>query len=240
MSPLVAPPARGYAEWQRIANYDSNELIVFPFNPGGGIVQTGVIDVSRFAYLGGFVKAIAGDFSVQAIWFSAFNGGDIVGKRSIPLTSNINTELQMRIANLGPYVQLTFNTIGGGGYSGLCIAFGTNRIHPLEVIPEQQVVIDKQAAALGASASVTVYPLDYSSSPARMLVSAGQAFTASLQYLTFPGVWNTYDQNSGGAGAVLSVATLIPAGAWRLVVTNQSAIATTFTCTITPNVTGST
>jgi hypothetical protein len=239
MSPLALPPTRGYADWQRVENYDS-PLLFNATSPGNfAPFVFGVQDVSRFGYLGGRMQEQTSQSLANIAWFADPAATELMSYRAVAFTSNILNLAQLRFPNLGPFVRLTSQAFGATNYSLNAQLFGTNRIHPLELIPAFGVIIDQQGVVLPASGAVTLYPSDYYAGPARLVVSASQVYTWELQWLSTTGNWDIIDNQSNIAANVTTEQSIVtPPGAWRLIILNATAAAGIYFAAVTPSTTG--
>lgn len=242
MSPLVNAPNRGYADWQRVDNYDSGQLYSDPGTSGAGSIATSVLDVSRYGYIAGYDFAAAGSFEAGFFWYIDAAATVGVGLRQFMLDSNITDDAQYRLPNMGPFLKVAWSTIGAGPWTHRAELFGTNRVHPLELIPRSPVLIDQQAIAIAAGATATFYPSGYYSGPAQWWVETGtQVGSLRFQYLTTAGTWDILNElpsvaaTSDGSGIAV-----VPSGAWRAQLTNEGAVSASFYLTVTPTMTGAT
>lgn len=239
MSPLAPSGARGYADYQRLDNWDSGVL----WNEATGIVNTQinspVLDVSRYAYLTGYAICGQNGLTVQIQWTMDAAQQVLAGSRSFTLTQPISGPMQFRIPNLGPFAQLLLTPFGGAAYSLNVNAGATNRVHPLEFIPANPAILDGQGVALPASGTVITYPTDYYAGPLSIDFTPGVAAWLTLDVLTSAGAWHRMYLMSGAAGSETVFTWVTPPGAWRMNVINQGAAASTFGLRAVPSMTGS-
>lgn len=241
MSPLVAAPSRGYADWQRVDNWDSPTLWNVTPSIGNAIVQSPIIDVSRFAYLSGVMEEDTSQCVVDLRWLSASSGGSFIGFRTFVLSTLIPNFAYVRVPNLGPFLQIQVSPIAAANFEFSATLLGTNRVHPLEFIPRNPTLIDKQAQTVGAGAAATVYPGDYYAGPMRIWATCGATYSWALYFLNTVGVWDFVEQiQTQGASVNSSVNTVAPPGAWRVVLTNTGAANANYWLCATPSTTGAT
>lgn len=239
MSPLVSAPQRGYQDWQRVENWDTGSLWSLAVTNVTANQVSPILDVSRSAYLGGTVSESLSQSRLVLQWFLDAAGTIPVASRSFTLSSTVSQQAQMRVPNLGPFVQLTTVSLTGAAYSPTVQVFGTNRFHPLEFIPGLPVVLSIVTGALAASATNTYVPSDYYAGPVSLNTSCANALTVSLQSLNFAAVWDPVAVWNTAAGANAQQNVIAPPGAWRVQVTNQAASATTVNVHATTSATGS-
>ena len=239
MSPIAAPPARGFADFQRTGPWDSGTLYDDPGTNLNGPASTGVLDVSRFAYLCGYDLALVLPVKVVASWSDPSNSIGTTGQRVFTLSPNVQNFAQWRLLNLGPAVEVTWTPLGGAAWNHTAAVFASNRDAPLEMAPIEPVVIDQDTVAIGAASTATVYPTDYYAGPVQVAVHAADAMTLILDYLNPAGVWRQFYVLTLPAGGWQNVTALVPEGAWRARVTNAGG-ASTYDLKIVPSLTGGT
>lgn len=242
MSPLVSAPARGYADWQRVENWDSDTLYTAPNAPTTGVTQSGVLDVSRYGYLGGFAYNAQNSTCILFItWFADQAGTITIAQRKILLTAVVTNPAHLRVPNLGPFCTLVFNPIGGASYTPRAVIFGTNRFHPLELIPISGVLMHV-ATNIPANGSSNFFPTDYYSGPARAsIVGLGGAISVQYLYTADDGSSVQFDQFSVPSGQLqFSSNTIIVPGAWFVTVNNTNAAVQGINLSVIPSATGST
>lgn len=241
MSPLAVPPNRGYADYQRIGNYDSAPLFNQVVGPQNTQFTSGILDVSRYAYLGGRITPNGGDFSVQLTWFADAAGTITLNWRTFQITPNIAGNATLHIPNLGPFVQLQLTAIGGANYTTTIVLIGTNRVHPLEFIPRNPLLLSVQNLAIAANSHVIIYPSDYYAGPVQWLIQANVATPWAVEFdsLQPDGTYPAIYQLSGNSADTPGTA-LTPPGAWRAIVYNTDVAAHNFWFVVTPSMTGAT
>ena len=165
MSPITGSPNRGYADWQRVSNWDNTPFdsnLVLPIN---GTVSTPVTDCSRFAYIGGFARANTHPILLTLSWYTDAAGVNQVGLRQLSLDHRITNANQFRVPNLGPYVQAVWqpNVTNGGLLTDTL--FLTNRFHPLEFIPQKDTLLNVNNFTVNNGVTDTRYPTDLYAGP---------------------------------------------------------------------------
>lgn len=241
MSPLASPPSRGYADYQRVGNFDSGVIIAADSGVRNTPYITGLEDVSRYAYLGGFMQASSGQCEVIINWY--FDAAGSIGpvSRTFQLYSGIGVSAQIRLPNLGPFVQIESISAGGGNYEFVAEIIATNRVHPLEFIPKNAILFDNQAQSLAVGDNA-LYPSDYYAGPVIIHWNNPVAgCNLQLQVLTPTNVWDTYYEQSFAAVTLAEFQSITPPGAWRLVAHNGSGgVMNGQVIAVTPSTTGAT
>lgn len=240
--PIQNAPNRGYAEWQRIANYDTAPIFISAlFNTAPTQTMT-IQDVSRFAYLGGRDLSQTQPSTVTLQWFSDVASSSLLGNRTFQLSPLIQDAAQYRLPNLGPFVTASWSTLTGANLNHTVTLIGTNRSHPLEFIPTNPILLDDQGASLAANQTVTLYPQDYYAGPLAMYFAPSVASDLALEILNASNVWDTFWSQPGATpvagGSILDTSTVTPAGAWRVQIINTTASAGTFSITLIPSMSG--
>lgn len=229
---------RGYQDFQRVQNWDSAILYTdngLSLNPPIG---TPILDVSRYAYLAGLDSISAGIAAAGFDWYSDAIGSHTLGHRTVPLSGSMGWPAQYRLPNLGPFVAIVWNSPSGPVPTHSSFIFATNRFHPLELIPHGVNLIWTQLTAIAAGATLTIYPADYYAGPSLVWHNMPALLTAQWQYLDQGGTWFNFAQLIGtGANAITNLT--MPAGAWRLNLTNNDTVSRSPTLVQTPSLTGS-
>lgn len=240
MSPLLSSPNRGYADWQRVENWDTGQLWAFSANNINATQISPVLDVSRSTYLGGWLANSFNLCRFQANWFLDQAATVGVGERDFILSQNIPNAAQIRIPNLGPFVQITLGALGVN-YSPQVEIFGTNRYHPLEFIPVWPVAINQSVVSIPANTTQTYWPNDYYAGPVSAHVQGQQAGQLQLWGYNQAGNAQQLDEYDPAANAATSVKMVTPPGPWFVTVKNLSTTAAgLFSTFVTTSQTGST
>lgn len=236
---LAPAGARGYAAWQRIANYDGPIVWQANQNPGTTGQTSPVLDCSRYAYVGGQL----GESSSQALW--TFNwyadAGGVTQIASRQFVLYFRTEFaQIRLPNLGPFLKITIAPIPNGGtIASTGVIFFTNRVHPLEFIPTNPGLISQQATAINANTTNIYFPSDYYAGPVSVWASTNYATgLVDMDQMATDGTWQTVNQYKITTNGPVQQVMIAPAGAWRVAIQNSTASASTFYLAVTPSVTG--
>jgi hypothetical protein len=203
-----------------------------------GNLTTPVLDVSRYAYLGGYDAVGTREVQVTFDWYTDSGGVNNCGTRTLVLSPSIVSPAQYRLPNLGPFVQVSYLLLAAPNWLHTCVLFGTNRVHPLELIPSSPVLIDVQNAAIGATTTIISYPSDYYAGPIQVAAECSQAGTVSINYETAGAVWDVQDFYLLTAGAWLETTIATPPGAWRIAVRNTAAAAGTYYLIVNQSMTG--
>lgn len=239
--PLNSPPLTGYPAWQRIGNYDSGSL--WTIDTGSVITQTTspILNVSRYAYLGGRIQEVQSACYVAVQWYADAAATVAIAGRNIALSNLIGQPAIIRLPNLGPYCKIIVTQLTGGNYHFKGLVFGTNRVHPLEFIPASPVLIDVQSQAIGAGSTVQFYPTDYYSGPVQLLVEGGQAAQLTMGWLTNAGAWDLFFVTNVPAGTFQPFSAIVtPPGAWRVAVENTGGAADNYLLSVIHSGTGAT
>ena len=236
MTPLGQGP-RGYGDWQRVVNWDGPLVYDVPSTARVGVVTTPTIETSRYAYLAGVLEVGENPVQVHAQWFADEKLTKQVGQRQFFLDPLILAASQLRLPNLGPWFAANFNPAEAGtAWKQTARLFLTNRVHPLEYIPLQTLLLDATDSPAGAEA-FTHYPLSYYSGPLRYYFSnvtaGGSSFV--LQTEVLPGVWHATDEAQVAAERTVEGEFVAPTGAWRILVVTVAAgtVVTRLTATTT-------
>lgn len=241
MSPLFTQPNRGYADYQRVGNYDTGVLFQdLAVHPGGSLL-TPVIDVSRFAYLTGRVNTGTGQQNMAVSYYLDSAASIAVGGRQLTLDSRIGQLLVPHFQNQGPFMTIQWVQVGGGALSTNIVIAASNRPGTLESLPSQAWVVNQVNTPIGAGITVDTFANYYYSGPMQVAVWASNAnmalllnafdpFGAAVQLDVFPipvaSVWQRLQMTA-------------PSGAWKLGIQNSGA-AGNFYLNVTPTTTGST
>lgn len=241
MSPLVSSPNRGYADYQRTVNYDTDLLFQYS-GAGDALTHTSpTIDVSRFAYLCGSATQATNVSLMTFNWSTEFSPfvPDVVNEFTV--TPLIFNPMQFRVPALAAFVQVVISPIAALTYQNNYTVWASNRITPYQFVPSGQTVIDQQNSAIGAGATVTLYPTDYWAGPTTVWWISPPAngflgFQSVSQSNTWDQFWGVSTTN---AGAYFQFQVTMPAGAWRAQVVTTGA-AGTYYLAVVPSLTGST
>jgi hypothetical protein len=237
---VLGAGAVGYDDYQRIANYDSEVLYSFVAPPSSSSLQSPVLPVLRWSYLEGTLAPTVNPSALQFVWTSDAAGIDVVGTRQFIVAPAIANPLQFRLSNLGPYVNFEQVPVGGLNWGCAGSMSGGNRQSLLEAIPTQSVLIDQQAIAIAGNGQATIYPTDYYAGPMSVWFYP-QFATGSLVLLGLTPA-NTWDNlnvyNNTVANPIVPLTWIAPFGAWRILVGNTTAGASTFYLAVTASATG--
>lgn len=240
MSPLISAPNRGYADWQRVANMDTGALVSINRGATRASDDSGVLDVSRFEYLGGQDHCLTTPVLVTMFWFADAAGLVTMGSRQFTLHQLVANPAQYRLPNLGPFVEIQWASISGDNFAHQATLIATNRFHPLEFIPIEPLLIDASAVAIGGAANATVFTSDFYAGPVECVVSSvGGATSFVAQALDTAGVARTLSPTvTPAANTFANLNFVAPPGAWFITALNPGA-ATSYSITAVPSMTGS-
>lgn len=213
MSPLIGAPNRGYADYQRLENFDSGVLLRVATPIQNSQYTSAVLDMSRYAYLGGLMSCGTGGIGLVVItWWADAAATILLGERAFTMNNQMGNAAQLRLPNLGPFVIIQCNAIGAGTYQFNATVIGTNRVHPLEMIPLTSLLLDwNQSFPVGTT---SVFHTSYYAGPAlvtAVLPSSGVGI--SLSHSDSAGTPQQYDQlNVVTGAAVQRFITSVPEG----------------------------
>lgn len=230
----------GYPDGQRVVNWDSPlQWDSQGANVAGNVVSP-IFDCSRYGYTAGFLYCGLNQIEVDFTWYADRGGTVTLGSRTFYIDQYQPNGGQLRIPNLGPYVQVALLPIQAGGMNYHAQIFQTNRTHPLEFVPTVPYLIDVQAQALGANANALAYPSDLFSGPMAVWFNIANASgTLFLQALNASGTYDDFSQTVVTVKSTL-LDLVAPPGSWRFYVLNGAAAATNFYLTAQPSLSGST
>lgn len=240
--PLVAQPGTGYNDYQTFGNYDSSILWQTASATGNTPVTSPVMNMTKYAAVGGYFLCTLGQCICNFVWYSDALLTFTIASRTVVLTSNITIGFGgWLIPNMGPFLQVQFTNIAGGNFQMNALAFGTNRTAPIQVSPQNGVLISQQGVSLGANSTLALYPTDYYSGPVQIWYDPQWAVGLLLfEVLSSVGNWDDLQQVQQSAAGNVSESIVVPLGAWRVVVGNSTGSAGTFFLTVTPSTTGAT
>lgn len=239
MSPLITAPARGYPDYQRIDNYDTGVIINEQTGVTSQQVSSNIEDVGRFACVAGSVQVATGPVLFQVAWYLDAAASILAGVRQFSLSEQITSNTLVHLVNMGPFVQVTAFPFGVTNYNLTALLFATNRVLPVEFMPERALLIDTEAVALNTGTNVNVYPGGGFAGPAMVGYNAGPvATTLQYQYLNDLNVWRFFRFENVVANTFTNETVVFPPGAWRINASNASGTNTTFNLKVTPSTTG--
>jgi hypothetical protein len=232
------PGPLGYPDWQRVNNYDSPVLFAQVTVVSAGTIITPVLDVSRYAYLGGADQAITNSAQALITWYADSAGTIQTGQRVFSIHASQGIAYY-RLPNLGPYCTLAWLEFGGVHFQHSCQMFGTNRFHPLEFIPSRAQLITQSNVPLAASASVNVWPVGYYAGPVQIWINGpASGWLYVLQSLDANAVAQFVDRAQPAASGDFRWNTVAPPGAWWVNVFNNTVTAGNYYLSVTQSTTG--
>jgi len=238
--PQLGSGPSGYNDYQRDANWDSTSLYGLHRPPSAGIDDSPIIPVTRYACIGLYASVNTNPVICQFQWSADALGVSPLGQYTFVMSPLIANPLQMMFPNLGPYVSFSRQGIAAASWGGEGELFATNRQHQVPIYPQNPVIIDQQATALGANGSVDVFPTDYWSGPMSVFFACAQITNLTLYRLTSGGLFDAvWQMNNVAANVAINPIVNAPVGTWKLTVFNTTAIATIFYLSATPSITGS-
>lgn len=236
---ISAPGSRGYGDWQRVDNWDSDPILQEFINPTVGGITSGVLDVSRFAYLGGSVQVTGGTCLMQVNWYADQALTEQIGSRRWTLGAPPGSPCSMRVPNLGPFCTVGFFLIGGAPLADVLL-IATNRYNPLEFIPQFPLLVSQQNVTIAAAGSLTVTMGDYYAGPVQWWVANPTGSVAMLRFnfIDVDGTNKTIYQAQIPVTADTNGTAIVPPGIWSAVLINNSGAAANFFLTVRHSVTG--
>lgn len=229
----------GYSDYQRIVNWDGPVIWEILTKAVTGEAESAIADCSRYGYILGRAFLTGEPFRLTFRWFLDEGATKPIGERWVELDPNIGQPAQLRIPNMGPWVQVHLEGKEGASKCTATIRLGlTNRTDPLLVIPRQPLLLARNKAAADPEAD-TFYPTDYYAGPALCHIEdEGQNVRCFLEVATGPGIVSTADLIESPAGPIFTDQKIIlPPGMWRI--TGISAVGKTFALRVTASYTGS-
>lgn len=231
----------GYSEYQRTQNWDGPVLRTQGSGLRIGTQKYGRFNCSRYGYLSGVYKCTDADVTLIFRWWEGKTGGQMYGERVIQIASGVELPLQYRVPNMGPWVEIIVKPktevveYHDEGRFGL-----NNRDHPLEAIPQSTLLLNNQAVKVPATSTVNVFPKCYYAGPAIMqLKPVAEAGTWKLEVEVSPEVYVTVKEGAIPKATETGFEVILPLGAWRLAVSNASAVEQTYSATVIAPITGS-
>jgi hypothetical protein len=206
--------------------------------------SSGTYDVSQWHYIGGMIGI---DFygphsrgTVTFFWTTDKDGTQIVGVRSLPLTSAIFSTNQLRVMNHGPYLYILYqpwfrDLIGPhrmtanlfGTNTGLPIN-GTDTNVDIQVAPGDNILIDEKDRKLEWREAM--YPAGYYSGEVLLYFSAPPGVTATLYGFDLEDVWWPLDEFKVSG----TYRTVVPNGTWFVYIYNSTGAEIQYTLAVTP------
>lgn len=241
MCPLVSAPARGYADYQRLDNFDSGILYSANSQATTTSINSPIIDVSRYACVAGSMGIGSNRCRVIFIWYADAAGSVSTGLRQMFLDPVNNGKTAFRILNQGSFVSLQIDAIPLLQVLWSCQLFGSNRMGPLEFIPSGTWLINQQNIGIGGATTVSVPASESYAGPVEV---AAWASNGNMQFSA-----QAYDNVSGNKTLITAwqqftaatwthVPFNAPAGYWEIAVNNLGA-AGIYWLTVLPALTGS-
>src|SRR5579859_3494218 len=193
---------RGYADWQRIQNYDgpvvfnttatSHEGIFRPF------LRTGV---DRYSHLSGFIEVGENPVLCTLGWWTAAESAKVLQLRQFVIDPLVTEAPYLHIPHQGPFLEIELEPLTGATHWKLTSALAfSNRVFGLEFVPRYPVLVS-HAFAFVAEENLISYPRGYYAGPARLDVTNNAAVETAvlIEAETAPGTWVEVDRMSFGA-----------------------------------------
>jgi hypothetical protein len=198
---------------------------------------SGTYDVGDWHYIGGMIgidpEGPHSRGTVTFFWTSDQGGQNIVGVRSLPLSSAIPSTNELRTMNRGPYLYLTYQPWLGhltGPNRIAATLFGTQTgtsSTEIQLVPGDNILIDEKDRPLTLRESI--YPAGYYGGEALLYFSAPEGVTATLYGFDLEDKWWPLDafKQSG------TYRTVVPNGVWFVFV-HSTIGPTKYTLAVTP------
>jgi hypothetical protein len=198
---------------------------------------SGTYDVKDWHYIGGMAGI---DFygphsrgTLTFFWTVDAAGTQIVGVRSLPLTSAIFSTAEIRTMNRGPYLYLTyqpwFRDLKGPHRMAMTL-FGTNTglsQAEIQLPPGDNILIDERDRLLPVVEAI--YPAGYYGGEVLLYFSAPEGVTATVYGFDLEDKWWPLDAFKGSG----SYRTVVPNGVWFVFV-HSTIGPTKYTLAVTP------
>lgn len=228
----------GYADWQRLANFDSPALLEVSGTEAHGSHEYGPFNVSRFlavqAVLSpGPLSALNGDLILQ--WYPGELALGLLSERTFWMAGNAGA-LPLLVPNLGPWLRIATNL--NPPKPRLYVA-GSNRQAKTLTTPAVAMPL-RPSTAFAGKETLTFYPEGYADGPATLAAfqNTGAAAKWVLETLVSPEAWTESQYGFWTSGALERTNIVLPAGAWRISVEGGAAGSVSFR--VTPSPTGAT
>jgi hypothetical protein len=222
--PLGAGPV-GSPDWRRIVDWDGPAVWEILTKAITGEANSGVSDCSRYGYLAGRAFVTGEAFQLRIEWFSDQAATKGLGQWVMVLNPSVSNPAQLRIPHMGPFVRVVLEGKEG---TSKCTAtvrlFHSNRIHPLQLIPVNSVLMHNTHLYPEKGLS-TISPTDYFAGPCEVEYESDVAGATPvlIESEVGPGIFITTallrfpnTQPSGQAKVIL------PAGSWRVTAVNEA------------------
>lgn len=237
--PLAQPPIRGYPDYQRVENWDSDVV----WNPGqatgGAPVDSGYIDVSRFACLLFNPVVTVGQVVVSIVWSNDDAGNLQLGSLQWCMDAAIGSSGAYRhTLNQGPFARIFVVPISASATVDP-IALVDNRTGVLDFTPFAPTLIDEQNSPLGANQTATLYPTGLYAGPVHTWFEPAWASgILTLDTLATDGTYHVASVIDIPGAGDQSYVQLTPVGAWRMRVENGTGAASSYYLSVVPSITG--
>jgi hypothetical protein len=236
--PLLASPNRGYADWQRIQNYDSGSLLSVSRLLSATPVLLPAIDVSRYLAIGGTIDPANAAMLVTFNWYLDVGLTELVGTRSMTIDVHFDLPPCFRLPNLGPFLQLTVQTLGGVGQVSVSL-FATNREAAYDLVPQTPTLLNEIGVTIAGGASGTFYPSCPFCGPAELFVYGPESYEWAINVLTVAPSYTNFAFGAQAGGDPINQIVLLPFSACNVTVTNASGTSAAYDVVLVPSTSGS-
>jgi hypothetical protein len=199
--------------------------------------SSGTYDVSQWHYIGGMMGI---DFygphsrgTATFFWTTDAAGTQIVGVRSLPLTSAIFSTNQLRMLNLGPYLYIVYqpwfrDLIGPHRMAANLFGTNTGDAQSTQVPPGDNILIDERDRKLPFREAM--YPAGYFGGEVLLYFNAPPGVEATLYGFDLEDVWWPLDAFKVSG----TYRTIVPNGTWFIYVQNFTGSEIQYTLSVTP------
>jgi hypothetical protein len=240
--------SRGYSDYQRVVNWDSPplsekpnaELLEKKELPSIGLAY----EVSRYANIAGRLRGRVEGALITAkfIWGSSGAVAPPFAERTIILSGDITGSMLFRLPHLGPYMRAVIESLTGYPAHYDIILFNTNRMAPVEVLPETAIILRRGSTEILKGEPLTVYPTTYFAGPAELTASTSGEEGVPSVTVEVPTLAGTWVELNSYRFASLRVAQhiILPLGAFRIKLGHSGVAPQFMAAQIIPSTTGST
>lgn len=209
---------RGYADWQRIQNWDGPQLDHRTGTVNHGIVTTPIVQVDRYSHIEGQMSCGTNPVEMSFRWFADSAGTIHLAERRLALNPEIANPATLHLPNLGPWLQIFYipAEVEAGEYTLTGTLIMTNRVYPLELVPLSSEVINS-GHLFGGGGEVILWPVSYFAGPATLILfnSAAGAGFVDVQGDFGVNSWERTDRLVAPSGSLVVAKTILPLTAHR-------------------------
>lgn len=208
----------GYPDYQRVVNWDSPPADQFIAGAVATTTEFAVKESARYATLAGTIGTTVKAVSMLLQWWNTKTKERKVGSRLLILSAEVTEPMQFRFVHLGPWYTIKLARLGIAGSAIVNMTtFQSNRIYPLEIVPQINPVVNFTHAFAGAG-TFSEENITYCSGPARLFVNVEGATLVEwqLEVMNTGEFWTPLDHGSVAAKSIGVFSVLVPYGAYRI------------------------